>query len=1274
MPKRPETERTETPDMEAARRARESEFGAAPKAATTPLRGRREEEPARPGHDEAGEKGAPEAGTPPPPVHEKPAPEARPEMTRGAERAPDGGQPAKPDARLAAHARPGKPAKPGKGARPHRRQPMIQRVEMPDFPDFPEPAELERDKIEGREDSPQVVRAIAVGIPILALIGGGAFMFGFAALGSAGQFPFSFAVGLIAVLCMMGGVTVIALNLLHQSQKVGKQTDELLSRYFEPETAAVKTVATLGEAIRREMEKLSGNLDGLASRVESIEKRLQEQSDELGHAMDRLEQRAKTASQTLADERERLEDTARSLNDQTQSAAQALDEQISTARTVIDQASGKLGEADKSLKERIAALGETAQSTSAGAEEASGILEKQARLVSEISQSALDAAKRAADRYQNQHRLLTEAIDRLTEEAGRMDRVFDTQRQSLRDIADATAKQSERIEEVLGKCARDLEETLDSAANRARSIGSVFTEQSESIQAAGEDATGAMNRAADAARMSADDTRKALEAQIQASQATLEEQLSRARAALGGLTEETAAALERQLESSRGALDALLSGLRGLVDSRLQQARGLFDAMIGEFDRTILAQITALREHRDNDRRDWDAWRDRIGTALEGVRLQARDSLKLLNETATEVEERLGALPARVIGGSNELRKTIADQVAVLDSLVASAQNSVTAIEGLMAGLPGTLSASSEAVSGRIAAQAQAIEELATTARARMGDIENMFERLPRQIDGQAAHIRKALDAQTQRVDQAASLAARRARDVAQLKRPDAALMRPPAADTPTASSGAPPAVAKRPPAGNGAEAAGAANRELSVQEIPARQQAPDAGSPTEMPSGRAGDMPPPVPTRPRRPVPPQADIQGDGPSAAPRGDSFDIPPRSQAPAAAGTPAHSEPDPLAASPRPAQQPPHEPARPERRDGSEEGLRPPSFLRRPADSGRDVRAPDAAAPGRARVDAPGDTQPERPKPIFNKRFIEYDEPPAATADGAHKVPDDPVSIRKGAVNVQRPHPAAARRALMRDASGDAARDGNDDGQDHLPPVDPPPLPGAAAVSPEPDAGAGQGAAFTENPFTDFGPPPIPGARRQSADRRTDRKPDRRETQAEETATAKSGRLGWSDILAAAERASHEDGIPEAETGLDPEAEKARSAIPEGPSVGTPELQAIAREIVSILQTLSLDLRPVWRETIPMEVVRRFLAGDKRALTRRLPVMGGMETMTRIRRRYRSEPRFRASVDRFVQEFDVLVDQIHGLDAARAEKYMSSQNGRLFILLKQVLSKS
>ncbi|MFP4004562.1 MAG: hypothetical protein ACLFV8_12360, partial [Alphaproteobacteria bacterium] len=164
------------------------------------------------------------------------------------------------------------------------------------------------------------------------------------------------------------------------------------------------------------------------------------------------------------------------------------------------------------------------------------------------------------------------------------------------------------------------------------------------------------------------------------------------------------------------------------------------------------------------------------------------------------------------------------------------------------------------------------------------------------------------------------------------------------------------------------------------------------------------------------------------------------------------------------------------------------------------------------------------------------------------------------------------------------------------------------------------------------------------------------------------------LGWSDILAAADRASHEEGIPEAETGLDPETEKARTAVPEGPALGTPELQSIGREIVSVLQTLSLDLRPVWRETLPPEVVRRFLKGDKHALTRRLPVMGGMEAMTRIRRRYRSEPRFRANVDRFVREFDVLVDQIHGLDAARAERYMSSQNGRLFILLKQVLSKS
>ncbi|MFP3944785.1 MAG: hypothetical protein ACLFWF_12875, partial [Alphaproteobacteria bacterium] len=180
MPNRPEMQRAEAPETEAPEPSRESEFGAAPKAVTTPMRARREETPARNGRD--GGEAAKDTAKPKHGREERkesreraPAPDAATEGTKGKapEDGPAGSSEAGADLSRPAPprtSRPGKTAKHGRGQKTSRK-PMIQRVDPPDFPDFPDPAEMNADKPAGREDSPQMVRAIAVGMPILGLIG-----------------------------------------------------------------------------------------------------------------------------------------------------------------------------------------------------------------------------------------------------------------------------------------------------------------------------------------------------------------------------------------------------------------------------------------------------------------------------------------------------------------------------------------------------------------------------------------------------------------------------------------------------------------------------------------------------------------------------------------------------------------------------------------------------------------------------------------------------------------------------------------------------------------------------------------------------------------------------------------------------------------------------------------------------------------------------------------------------------------------------------------------
>ncbi len=176
------------------------------------------------------------------------------------------------------------------------------------------------------------------------------------------------------------------------------------------------------------------------------------------------------------------------------------------------------------------------------------------------------------------------------------------------------------------------------------------------------------------------------------------------------------------------------------------------------------------------------------------------------------------------------------------------------------------------------------------------------------------------------------------------------------------------------------------------------------------------------------------------------------------------------------------------------------------------------------------------------------------------------------------------------------------------------------------------------------------PEQPKARpREAAPRRRDNE--------EAGGRGKSG-LGWREILKKAERS---------------ERESAASSQPRDTS-GDDAARASLR-VIETLQAMAIDLDRALEEDPPSELLQRYLNGERNVFAKRLVSMGGPEMADKIRRKYGQDHEFRHEVNRYINEFETMLDTISGNDRENilAETYLTSQTGKVYMLLVSAVNK-
>jgi hypothetical protein len=165
----------------------------------------------------------------------------------------------------------------------------------------------------------------------------------------------------------------------------------------------------------------------------------------------------------------------------------------------------------------------------------------------------------------------------------------------------------------------------------------------------------------------------------------------------------------------------------------------------------------------------------------------------------------------------------------------------------------------------------------------------------------------------------------------------------------------------------------------------------------------------------------------------------------------------------------------------------------------------------------------------------------------------------------------------------------------------------------------------------------------------------------------------GRGGWlSELLT---RASRDEETPprteERAAFAQPRQEERapRGEAPRGDDRTPRSEDRNVRHTIESLDSLSVDIARMIDHDAAAELWDRYNRGERNVFTRRLYTMQGQKAFEEVRRRYKSDREFRQTVDRYIGEFERLLNEVARDDRGQvvARTYLTSETGKVYTML-------
>src|SRR5262249_56866595 len=101
----------------------------------------------------------------------------------------------------------------------------------------------------------------------------------------------------------------------------------------------------------------------------------------------------------------------------------------------------------------------------------------------------------------------------------------------------------------------------------------------------------------------------------------------------------------------------------------------------------------------------------------------------------------------------------------------------------------------------------------------------------------------------------------------------------------------------------------------------------------------------------------------------------------------------------------------------------------------------------------------------------------------------------------------------------------------------------------------------------------------------------------------------------------------------------------------------------------LDSIAVEIGRMVDEEAAAELWERYKRGERNVFTRKLYTMQGQRAFEEIRRKYRNDREFMQTVDRYITEFERLLDEVSRDDRGQAvaRSYLTSETGKVYTML-------
>lgn len=378
-------------------------------------------------------------------------------------------------------------------------------------------------------------------------------------------------------------------ELMVQARALSRTTREisrLAVRITEPEGLAGNRVASVGVAVRRELDVLSAALDATLDRVAAVESLIENQVSAVERAGGRAQMRAQMIRDLLQQERDSLSGVAEQLSGTAGAIVQSVSAQVGLVRDAHERAVQDLRSAEAGLARQFESYRAMTDEQSRIAAERTKEIEAATRSLEQVTAASAQSAAHVLSRLTEQRESLAGASDRLGEESSRLTAMLEREQALVTRVEGAAGELADKLDKTIESASENLDRALASMRERTGTAGQDLRQEAEAAARQGEQAARAISEAAAGARDAAAGLRAAVGAEMQA----LNDSLSGGMKALDGVaqtvgrtlagTGDNTVALLETLDRSVGAVEAASQRLFALLDAvgdRAEAAQGALD-------------------------------------------------------------------------------------------------------------------------------------------------------------------------------------------------------------------------------------------------------------------------------------------------------------------------------------------------------------------------------------------------------------------------------------------------------------------------------------------------------------------------------------------------------------------------------------------------------------------------------------------------------------------------------------------------------------------------